>query len=86
MSEAAQRIGLLFRVRRKQLGLTQAQHSDMTGISRTHIIALEAGRAVTLAMALELALELEREIVAVPRDSAEANQARAVRNAWAHGR
>jgi transcriptional regulator with XRE-family HTH domain len=39
-------LGLAIRARRKQLGLTQAQIAESSGIERSHITRIEGGRWV----------------------------------------
>lgn len=71
-----ERLGALFRQRRLEKGLSQEKFSSMLGLSRTRISAIERGVPGQSSILAEVADALGLDLVALPRESAEAAVAR----------
>jgi y4mF family transcriptional regulator len=68
LADSPERFGAALRERRRQVGITQAQLADATGVSRQTIIEIERGKPnARLYIALRLAQMLGIDVTLQPR-------------------
>lgn len=76
MDHQLQRIGVALRARRIELGLSQEELSDTTGLDRKRISNIERGVPGRSSILTEVANALGMDLVALPREDPRAASAR----------
>lgn len=66
---SAPQLGAALAACRKQRGLTQAELAARTGVDRTTLLALEAGRPQSMERLVRFFSELGYDLAVVPRDA-----------------